>query len=366
MGNARAVRVASREERTAHRTLVARVLRVDRTAWEEVLEAYHARIGTEATIDARLALLGELLAARFPDAAPVDGALTQTACPSCGANRVRPRFHRNAASAAGEVSPYTYGVCEACGHALLLEGAADTAVYASPAYYHSQGGDGVGYPAYETERAYREAKGERLVQWAMAHATHPPETLLEVGSGFGFTRRGAERLGLRTDGVDLNPAAAAAANRLYGMTTFVGTLADALAAGALLDGAYDVVLYDFVLEHLTEPVAELALASRLLSPHGSLVIRVPGIEALELIPFGALYRSFRSDHVHLFSRASLQQMLDRAGLALEAYETGCGADLLREILTEPELRAAYADGRGPDITACATRRGHAHSSRHHS
>ncbi len=365
MSDALTVRVDSMGDRSAHRALVARVLRIAPTAWDGVLDAYHAQIDAHATIDARLAALGELMGTHFPDAPAIAGALAVAPCPSCGERRVRARYHRNAAAPSGVMTPYTYGVCEGCGHATLLEGAADSAVYASPAYYQAQGGDGVGYPAYEGERTYREAKGDRLVQWAIGHAPEPPSAILEVGSGFGFTRRAAERLGLRTSGVDLNPAAAAAARRLYGMETFVGTLADAIAADAVRPGTQDLVVYDFVLEHLAAPVEELVLASRLLSPRGALIVRVPGIEAIELASFGSLYRSFRSDHLHVFSRASLERMLDRAGLALTAFDTGCGADLLREILDEPELRAAYTAGRGPDITACAIRRDHANSPRHH-
>jgi SAM-dependent methyltransferase len=256
----------------------------------------------------------------------------------------------------GRVPLYAYGVCEGCGHALLLAGAADGAVYASPAYYQTQGTDGVGYSAYEGEREYREAKADRLLQWAMAATQLAPTTLLEVGSGFGFTRRAAERLGLRTAGVDVNPAAADAARRLYEMDTFVGTLADAMDIGKLGEETMDLVLYDFVLEHLADPVQELARAARMLSPQGVLVVRVPGIEALELVPFGSLYRSFRRDHLHLFSRDSISRMLHAAGLTLTVFDTACGADLLREVLTPSELRSVYAAGRGPDITICATRK----------
>lgn len=366
MDDSHGLRAATRDERAAHRALVARVLRVPTAVWDELVELYHSRIGLGATIGDRLALLAELVGARLPDAPPIAGGVTQAACPGCGAHRVRPRYRRRVVDTTGAISPYTYGVCDGCGHAVLLAGAADVSVYASPGYYEVQGGDGAGYPAYEQERQYREAKGERLVRWAVAHSARPPETLLEVGSGFGFTRCGAERLGVRTSGVDLNPAAAAAAHRLYGVETFVGTLSDALREGALHAGHFDVVVYDFVLEHLADPVEELTLAATLLAPHGCLVLRVPGMDALEIVPFGSLYRSFRSDHLHLFSRASLDHILERAGLALSEYETECGADLLREVLTESELRASYAEGRGPDITACATRRENAHSPRHHS
>lgn len=350
------VRAAVMDERAAHRALVARVLRVPAAAWDEIIEAYHSIAGSDANMADRLALLADLVAARFPDAPPIAEGVVEAACPACGAPGVRPRYRRHVPDSTGALSPYTYGVCDGCGHAMLLDGGADPLVYASPGYYEAQGGDGAGYSAYEQERSYREAKGERLVRWAVTHVAHAPATLLEVGSGFGFTRRGAERLGVRTFGVDLNPTAAASARRLYTMDTFVGTLSDALRAGAVRVGEFDFVLYDFVLEHIVDPVAELTLAATLLSTRGSLVLRVPGMDAVEIAPFGSLYRSFRSDHLHLYSRTSLEHMLQRAGLALSAYDTGCGADLLRDVLTEPELRANYAAGRGPDVTAIVMRR----------
>ena len=150
------------------------------------------------------------------------------------------------------------------------------------------------------------------------------------------------------------------------METFVGTLADAMNAGMLHEETMDLVLYDFVLEHLADPVQELARSARILSPQGMLVIRVPGIEALELVPFGSLYRSFRRDHLHLFSRDSINRMLHAAGLALTVFDTACGADLLREVLTPSELRSVYAAGRGPAITLCGTRMSRALPTRHHS
>ncbi|MFP5354190.1 MAG: hypothetical protein ACLGIK_03405 [Gemmatimonadota bacterium] len=135
MGQPQAVRVESLEDRSSHRSLVARVLRIDPGEWAGVLDAYHAGIAADATIDVRLALLGTLMAARCPDAVPLSGELAKAPCPACGANRVHRRYHRNARGATGAPSAYTYGVCDACGHAVLMEGAIDAVVYASPAYY---------------------------------------------------------------------------------------------------------------------------------------------------------------------------------------------------------------------------------------
>ncbi len=347
-------------ETEAHRSLVARVLRVDREAWDEVLAAYFDRVEETAGELMRLIALQECFGARFPDALPLDIDEEARPCRACGVSSARTRYRRTLGSASAS---YTYAVCADCGHAMLLGGAAGSEVYRSPAYYRTQGIDGVGYPAYESEREYREGKGERLVQWAVQSAETPPNTLLEVGSGFGFTRRAAERLGLRTSGVDLNPVAAEAAARLYGMSTVTGTLAEAIETGALSHAGYGVVLYDFVLEHLEDPVDELRRAADLLAPGGAIVLRVPGMDALEIVPFGSYYRSFRSDHLHLFTRRSLELMLRSAGLHITAYETGCGADLLREILPSDVLRESYAAGKGPDVTLCAIRGSHANSTR---
>jgi 2-polyprenyl-3-methyl-5-hydroxy-6-metoxy-1,4-benzoquinol methylase len=177
--------------------------------------------------------------------------------------------------------------------------------------------------------------------------------MLEVGSGYGFTRAAAAALGSEASGIDLNPAAAEAASRLYGMHTFVGTLASVLDAGAIGRGEWDTVLYDFVLEHLADPQAELQRAAELLKPAGVLALTLPSMTAAEVEVFGGAYRSFRSDHRHIFSRRSLERMLDRAGLRLVALDSGCTVHLLRGILSDTDLSHLYKSGRGPDLTVVA-------------
>lgn len=346
----------------AHRALVARVLRIDPAAWDEILAQFRDGAPADAPPASRLQRLAAIVAARFPSAPAFDGAALTRPCPACGAASVRTRYRR--AGDGDTALPVAYATCPACGHAVLVDDAPPEDPYASAAYYERQDAAGVGYAGYERERAFREARGERLLRWALARRTATGTSLLEVGSAFGFTRRAAERLGLRTAGVDRNPFAAHRARALYGLDTIVGTLQDAHARGALAPGGYDLVLYDFVLEHVEDPQAELRLAAGALAPAGTLVLRVPGMEALEVGPFGALYRSFRRDHLHVFTRASLAHLLAGAGLALTALETGCGADLLREVVPRRTRRAAYAAGFGPDITCCATPIAHAHPARH--
>src|SRR5262249_45961228 len=153
----------------------------------------------------------------------------------------------------------------------------------------------------------------------------PIDALLEVGSGYGFTRAAAERAGMRTAGVDVSGHAVSEAARRYGLRTFRGTLAEALATpeSPVLRGVFGTVLYQFVLEHVSDPEGELVLAREALAPGGWLVLLVPSMEAAEIAAFGASYRSFRADHLHLFSRASLGAVLGRAGFGLRALESHC-------------------------------------------
>jgi SAM-dependent methyltransferase len=342
--------------------LAARTLQISPEAWLAVLSEFRAAVappGPHETADDEirrcLAALAPAFRARSPHASPPppDGAARP--CPACRAPAVEPFLVRRPAIA--------YGRCTSCGHGLLLDGdgpareAAVRARHAGAGYFSARDAQGVGYDGYDREATYREAKGARLAERLRALPGTPPVSLLEIGSGFGYTRAGAERAGLRTAGVDLNAHACAEARRRYGLDTFPGTLAEALAspASGIAAGAWDAVLYQFVLEHVIDPVGELARARQALRPGGWLVLLLPSMEAAEIEAFGASYRSFRADHLHLFSRASLAAVLERAGFAPHLTESFCNIHLLRELLSPPALEHLYRSGRGPDLFALARR-----------
>ncbi len=246
-----------------------------------------------------------------------------------------------------------YGVCASCGHGVLLAPEPDQTIHSENAYYEKQAADGAGYRNYANERSYREGKAKRLLRWASANGCREPGKFVEIGSGFGFTRKAAEDLGWTTQGVDLNPSARKAACELYGFETVTGDLHSALAGGAVRAAEYDLVLYQFVLEHVPDPGAELRSAASLLSPRGYVLILVPGMDAVERTIFGSSYRSLRSDHLHLFSRRSIRQALQRAGLRLARSFTECSVHLLAPFLTQEELANLYKRGEGPDMVILA-------------
>jgi len=328
-----------------HRKLVCRVLRVDESTWCQAIDEYGRR---QEAGDAgiRLQILSEAWDTCSPHTATVPLAARPSTCPICLQLAVTAVHSRTS----GEI----YGLCACCGHGVLLSTPSTAAVYSQADYYERRSNGGVGYDAYRDERSYREAKAEKLLNW-VEESAGPITSMLEVGSGYGFSRAAANKRGWQTMGVDLNPAAAAAASQIYGMKTFTGTLEQALVSGAVLPGAWEVVLYQFVLEHISDPVAELRHAAAACAPKGCITLLVPSMQAIERVVFGASYRSFRPDHLHLFSWRSLDKCLSKAGLRRIASRSECSVHLLAEFLTQQELAALYERGDGPDLVAIATK-----------
>lgn len=327
-----------------HVALVARTLGVSEAVWGNVVDRYVEQpvelLSTEQKLSALATAFGEVapLAAPLPASGPV-------ACVVCDEHAVRPAVARRTGGEA-----LIYGRCAACGHGRLLVGAS-TDVYGSGTYYERRAADGSGYGHYAAEREYREAKGHRLISRLLESG--PAGSLLEVGSGYGFTMHAARERGLRVCGVDVNPAAAREARALYGLETVTSSLQQALESGAVPPGRHDIVLYQFVLEHVAEPRRELQQAARALTPGGRLVLIVPSMSTFELAVFGASYRSLRGDHLHLFSRPSLARLFADAGLLLLELTSHCSLHLLRGFLSSTELEALYAAGLGPDLTVIA-------------
>lgn len=327
--------------------LACRVLRIDRQCWRRFIEDYTRRWTPQlaGNLSARLGLVRDVYAAHCPHRMPVVGVWQNLLCPVC--------LNHHVAACLAKRPDIIYGVCSSCGHGVLLAPRLDPAAYSGLSYYRQQGPDGVGYQNYAGEKAYRERKARRLLEWAAADTYRPPGRFIEIGSGFGFTRKAAEDLGWRTEGVDLNPFARQAANELYGFETVTGNLHAALAEGVVQPRSYDLVLYQFVLEHIPDPVAELCSAAQLLSSRGCLFLLVPSMVALELTIFGPSYRSLRADHLHLFSWRSLDLALYRAGLRRQRSSTECGVHLLSGFLDGGELANIYRQGSGPDMLILA-------------
>ncbi len=135
--------------------------------------------------------------------------------------------------------------------------------------------------------------------------------LLDVGCGFGgFVAMMRER-GWDAEGLDPSPAVVTAA-ATKGRTVRLGTL-EGLQGER---GAYDALTMFYVLEHLPDPMGALRKAFDLLTPGGTLLVRVPHTTPIVrlLAPLGlggALYDP--PFHLYDFSPAVLRKILGRTG-----------------------------------------------------
>jgi protein-L-isoaspartate O-methyltransferase len=334
------------EDSAEHVALLTRMLRLNEATWRSVLARYDpVGTGTDSVLEALTRAVGEVLPERERASDLAGLPADARGCPICG---TAARSAHVRAFDGDAVAPLVYARCNACGHLALIAGAEPASVYADPGYYAAVSASGAGYHDYADEREYREAKGARLVEW-LESAGAPSKRLLEVGSGFGYTRKAAADRGWATSGVDVSAHAAQRARALYGMETHTGTLAACTADGRVARAGWDVVLYQFVLEHVPDPLAELRVAVEALAPGGTLAIVVPSADAAEIAVFGARYRSFRADHLHVFSRRSLAIALGGCGVAIASESTTCSVHLLRGMLDDGALAQLYADGRGPDL-----------------
>jgi hypothetical protein len=109
-------------------------------------------------------------------------------------------------------------------------------------------------------------------------------------------------------------------------------------------GRFDVVTFNKVLEHVTDPVSMLARSAQHLCEDGFVYIELPDGEAA--LAEGPQRQEFFIDHWHVFSAASLALLATRAGFRLQALERlhePSGKYTLRAFL----VRAPAAAGRPP-------------------
>jgi len=132
--------------------------------------------------------------------------------------------------------------------------------------------------------------------------------ILEFGCGAGALMEKIKPLSKSIEGIERTKSFRERLKSL-GFTVYEG-IEDA-------DGPYDVALMFHVLEHLSEPVQAIRDCVDRLAPGGLLYIEVPNINdaLLKLYDVEDYHRfHFFKDHLHYFSRMSLQETIRQAGV----------------------------------------------------
>jgi SAM-dependent methyltransferase len=153
--------------------------------------------------------------------------------------------------------------------------------------------------------------------------------VLDVGSGLCVFLHLMKQRGWRCTALDPDPRAARHAREVVGVDAIAADFMQAPASGR-----FDLVCFNKVLEHVSDPAAMLARARHWLLPGGLVYVELPDGEAAA--PDGPGREEFFIDHHHVFSPDSLAHLARRAGLGLLTWTR------LREASGKYTLRAFLA------------------------
>jgi SAM-dependent methyltransferase len=151
-----------------------------------------------------------------------------------------------------------------------------------------------------------------------------PGRLLEVGPAGGFFLDEARKAGYEVMGVEINPEMAEFGRERLNLDLRCGIFEQ-----IGLDGTFDVIVAQDVLEHTRDPLAFMRRVAALLAPGGTFFIRGP----LEDDFRERIYRTTRSAlrrgtrvveeapfHLQGFTRGSFSTLMRRAGLSVVTFK----------------------------------------------
>ena len=165
-----------------------------------------------------------------------------------------------------------------------------------------------------------------LRDWRQRHRRSGALRVLDAGCGDGINLMGLrdaaarQHLDIELFGLDYNPVRLARA-RLAAAP--VRLQQASLYFLPFVDGSFDVVLCNHVIEHVPDAPAALAELSRVLRPGGLLIVGTPNEGCLmgrirNRLVQPSIGRT--TDHVHFFTAQTVSDALQRAGLQVERVE----------------------------------------------
>lgn len=143
--------------------------------------------------------------------------------------------------------------------------------------------------------------------------------LLDIGCATGFFLALARDKGWEVLGTEVSQYSARYAQEKLGLDVRLGPL-KTLDFGP---ASFDVVTMWDVIEHVTDPLAELQEIRRILRVGGLLSIITPDAGSLVARLLGKRWEEFRRvrEHVYFFSRRTIAQMLQEAGFDVLKFES---------------------------------------------
>lgn len=188
------------------------------------------------------------------------------------------------------------------------------------------------YLRYEeaNQYAYRDLELMALSDLGLAEASAPlfegaraggrAPRALDVGCATGALLAALRDSGWDPQGVEISEAQARYGSERHGIPIFAG----ALEAAAFPAASFGLVHASHLIEHLNAPGPFLDEAARILAPGGILVLTTPNADGFQARLKGPEWRSAIYDHLYLFSRRTLGELLARHGFSVARSVTWGG------------------------------------------
>lgn len=237
-----------------------------------------------------------------------DSVLPFSACPACRSVRSRRIFEVTT------IRRYAIDQCKTCGLAYSTPRptAKDLDEFYTSTYFSHTQQDNFGYADY---RGMAEYNAKRM--WGQLKKYHdlsqlPSKTLLDVGCATGgFLASAAEEPDWTCTGVELSEEAVKVAREEYNLEVYRGDLE----APELQGRSFGLITMWHVLEHLIDPLAELERVTKLLQPGGLLFVELPSWSGMGRRIRGQAWKQIKPpEHINYFTPASLEKVVQRAGL----------------------------------------------------
>lgn len=205
---------------------------------------------------------------------------------------------------------WTYAHCDRCGHGALAP--QPTPEELSALYAKLYEPDKLRIMTQVSESGF-EQRLQRARLRAIARVSDGRvRRILDVGCGLGlFLARLAEaHPDAEAIGVELAPQTAAVAASRPGITVHQKAFMEL----DVEEGSVDLLTMNHLLEHLSDPAAQLRRAAALLGPGGLIAIEIPYQEGWARRWFGRWYWGhLPPQHIQMFTADGLRRLLDEAG-----------------------------------------------------
>lgn len=138
-------------------------------------------------------------------------------------------------------------------------------------------------------------------------------SLLDVGAGLGVFPFQMKRRGWECTAIDMDERLVRHHREVVGIKSFCGDLRRQSSLGF-----YNLITFNKVLEHISNPLEVLAYAGKLLSNNGLIYVELPDGEAAAIE--GKSREEFLIGHIHVFSFSSFALLAQKSGFQLICCE----------------------------------------------